>query len=222
MIVVYRHLFGERLYDRMYDTKTALGRPSPSLGARIEGRLERGKEVVITANHPASWRVLMRDDGTFSEDLPDFSDEEESRHEQVWALYEGIQRDFEAVKRGAWVSAERVLLLLKTFEGIDPARAAMKSTWKSSEVFEQGSIENWAAVKSQFERAYLGESKPTELAEVCSQLHHATKAVEKLLERADSIVLNHMERLEKQAPVEQPKPVDFAAAMERFKKKPTV
>ncbi len=216
MIVVYRYFLGTPIYDRMYDTKPMPGRPSPGGGLKIQGRLERAGGVVTTAQNPASWRARMLSDGTIAEDLPDFSDAEEVEHERMWNIYEGVQSDIMALQRGSTrVSPERVLMLLRVFAGIFPERLAGPD-WEGSYVYVQGhgGAPDLAALYEE------GESKESALSKIRSDLHHASKEVERLLDAADSIVGNLAmpEAAMPEAEDERPA-VDLKTAMEFFNKK---
>lgn len=205
MIVVYRWFLGERIYDQLDNTRPAPGRPSPGAGPRIQGQLVRGAETVTTATGSDSWCAVVTKEGTLTSDMPDFSPEEEERHEGLWHMYEGLREDTAKARAGEYVPPARILMLLKHLSNVDvPVCAGIWEAWAC----RPGAC--GASTKEDFEFAYLGETKPSDLCEVASQLHHASKVVEGLLNRADSLVSN----LSPPAPA----PVDVQGAMARFKK----
>ena len=206
MIVVYRAFLGERIYDRLEDTRVAPGRPSPGAGPRIHGRLVRGGENVTTATGTDAWCAVVTKEGILTSDMPEFSPEEEARHEELWTMFEGLREDVRKVQAGEYVPPARLLMLLKNLSGLDLGEWA--GVW---EYRVTGMGDTWShTIKEDMRKAYLEQK--SDLNEVTDQLKDAFRNVQSLLHKAESMVTEL-------SPIPEPQ-VDVEGAMVRFKKVP--
>lgn len=207
MIVVYKRFFARELYDTMLGHGIRPGRPVPGAGPRVEGTLERSGETVVTAS-PGGWRVLVDDKGEMVGEVPYRAD---CPNDDLWAIHEGINKDIQSLRDGVDVPADRVLMLLEVLAGISPKNLTATMVLKGlPSLFGDTCLyTDWLP---RFRKAYASRERGAD--EIRADLQRTTKKMGQLLvevERAGGGTMS---------PVEPPKPVDFAVAMERFKKKP--
>lgn len=110
-MIVYRYLFGEKLFDELEDFEKCAGRTSPGMGPRYLGTLKRTGQTVVTAESPTAWRVMP------GGKLPD--DHDQDAQDRLWALHDAIAKDFQTIRDGGTLPPERAILLLRRLAGIN-------------------------------------------------------------------------------------------------------
>ncbi len=110
-MIVYRYLFGEKLFDELEGFEKCPGRTSPGMGPRYIGTLKRTGQTVVTAESPTAWRVMP------GGELPD--DYEQDAQDRLWALHDAIAGDLGVVQAGGTLPPERTVLLLRRLAGVN-------------------------------------------------------------------------------------------------------
>jgi len=100
--IVFRRLFGEKVYERLHNYKTCMGRPS-MLGMRLKGILgETGQEVTTATD--SGWLVHLDQNFNLTDEMPDI---DLARQEELWEAHHAILMDLDALDNGEMLDAKR-------------------------------------------------------------------------------------------------------------------